>query len=81
MFGNLLPALWRQSLGSRLSALPSHLRCRFIFPIFNSIRHLPGHNIDHELAELDGIAGAGSALHCHAPNMAWRRARRTGRRG
>jgi len=52
------------------AALPAHLSRSRILPIIDGIRHLPSRDIDHELAELDGIAGARDAFDCHTPNMA-----------
>ncbi len=38
---------------------------RRILPVLHGIRHLPGRDIDHELAELDRVTGAAAALDCH----------------
>jgi hypothetical protein len=37
-------------------------------PIVNDVGNLAGHDVHHQLAELDGIAGAGGAFGCHEPS-------------
>lgn len=66
MFSDLLPALWLELLGTSFSAFASHLCRRRILSIIHYVRHSSGRDVDHELAELDWIAGPRGALECHA---------------
>jgi len=73
LFGDFCPPLWRHPCSAGSRTLSAH-RCRSrVLPIVHGIRRLAGHNVHHELAKLDGIAGPGGALHCHG--LIWHVAR------
>ncbi len=67
------PAFWRKLLRPRLAALQTpeatQLNRSGVLSILHSIFNLPRGDVAYELAELDGVARAGDAFHCHGLSM------------